>query len=373
MAGWRIDRVSVGVAAVVTALAVGMIAPTAAEASSSRSGNQGSSSQSSSAKHKHKRTDSPARATQKARPGAASSAGKPGTAQAPKPKAKSKKDKPPDRGPNKFSPQRRSPAGQSSPGSATGSSRPKAKVGADRPADRGPNKVTPQPRTDATPAQGSPNRAGAGGSAPPRLEPLAPRKPKKRTTTSFHDLANRYRIVNGQPVDPTRTPVSPLDGNGADDDGNGLVDDESPFAPPVVSPVPTPGGGPLGGLFSFIGKLLKPGVKLGPGVRTIQPPRLLLSRTQIERKFKHAKDFGVTDARGKAGYEKLEQAVKSHMDDPATLHISGTYRGQPAVLNYNPGTNRVVVQKPNGEFVSGWSPSQAQSQHILEQGKLGGG
>jgi hypothetical protein len=223
------------------------------------------------------------------------------------------------------------------------------------------------------PPQGAPDRAGVGGSATPRLEVSVPRKPKKRTRTGFHDLANRYRVVDGQPVDPTRTPVSPLDDQGVDDDGNGIVDDESPFDPPVLSPVPAPGGGPLGGLFSILGKLLKPGVKLGQGVRTVPAQRLVVSRAQVESKYKHAGDFGVHEPRGKVGFEKFEQAVRNHVDDPATMHIGGTYRGQPAILNYNPSTNRVVVQKPSGEFVSGWHPSPAQVQNILERGKLGGG
>jgi hypothetical protein len=100
---------------------------------------------------------------------------------------------------------------------------------------------------------------------------------------------------------------------------------------------------------------------------------LTTSRAQIESKYKHAADFGVTEPRGKAGFEAFENAVKQHVDDPATMHINGTYRGEPAILNYNSNNGLVVVQSPTGEFISGWRVSPAQATNILNQGKLGGG
>ncbi|MGH3913633.1 MAG: colicin D domain-containing protein [Pseudonocardiaceae bacterium] len=119
------------------------------------------------------------------------------------------------------------------------------------------------------------------------------------------------------------------------------------------------------------GKQNKP--KLGKGVKEVPKKPLTTSREQIEAKYKHAKDFGINEPRGKVGFDKLEQAVKNHVDDSATMHIGGTYRGQPAILNYNPNTGLVVVQKSTGEFVSGWRPSPAQIKNMLENGKLGGG
>lgn len=112
---------------------------------------------------------------------------------------------------------------------------------------------------------------------------------------------------------------------------------------------------------------------VGPGVKTIDGKPLITDRKQIEAKYKHAQDFGVTDPRGKDGFANFEGAVKKHVEDPETLHIDGTYRGNPAILNYNPKTGLVVVQSPTGEFVSGWKLSQAQADNVLHQGKLGGG
>jgi hypothetical protein len=115
------------------------------------------------------------------------------------------------------------------------------------------------------------------------------------------------------------------------------------------------------------------GPQLGPGVKLAAETPLTTTPSQIEAKFKHAQDFGVTEPRGRAGFDALEKALSEQVNDPGTMHIAGTYRGNPAILNYNPSTGTVVVQSPTGEFISGWRVSQAQAANILNQGKLGGG
>ena len=115
------------------------------------------------------------------------------------------------------------------------------------------------------------------------------------------------------------------------------------------------------------------GSQVGPGVILAEQTPLTTTRPQIEAKFKHAQDFGITEPRGQAGFDAFAKAVSEQVIDPATLHIAGTYRGSPAILNFNPSTGTVVVQNPAGEFISGWRASQAQATNILNQGKLGGG
>jgi hypothetical protein len=113
------------------------------------------------------------------------------------------------------------------------------------------------------------------------------------------------------------------------------------------------------------------GPQLGPGVKTAKETPLSTTRSQIEKKFdKHAEDFRVTEPRGKSGFDEFEQAVRSQVDDPATLHINGTYRGDPAIINYNPNTGLAVIQKPSGEFVSGWRLSPEQAVNVLQRGSL---
>jgi hypothetical protein len=75
-----------------------------------------------------------------------------------------------------------------------------------------------------------------------------------------------------------------------------------------------------------MGRKGKPkGPQLGPGVKTVEETPLTGTRSQIEKKFdKHAEDFGITESRGRAGFDEFEQVVRSQIQDPATLHINGT-------------------------------------------------
>jgi hypothetical protein len=108
-------------------------------------------------------------------------------------------------------------------------------------------------------------------------------------------------------------------------------------------------------------------------VKTISKVPLQTDRGQIERKFYHAGDFGVTDPRGSAGFDNFARAVTQEVDDPGTIHIQGTYRGDPAILNYNPSSGLCVIQSPDGKFISGWNLSFQQAASVETTGKLGGG
>jgi hypothetical protein len=92
---------------------------------------------------------------------------------------------------------------------------------------------------------------------------------------------------------------------------------------------------------------------------------------QIEEKFSQkAPQFGVNDPRGRAGFDKFDKALKDFVHNPSTLHIVGTYRGQPVILNVNPDSSLVVIQDTDGEFISGWKLTSDQLTNILERGKL---
>ncbi|MDP9904517.1 colicin D domain-containing protein [Arthrobacter bambusae] len=118
----------------------------------------------------------------------------------------------------------------------------------------------------------------------------------------------------------------------------------------------------------------------GIGVRSAEEfpvqlpkPELSISRAALEAKFKHAGDFGVTESRGTAGFDEFGNAIESFVRDSSTTRVLGTYRGNPAILNYNPSTAQVVVQDLGGSFVSGWRMSPAQLQNVINRGSLGGG
>lgn len=222
MAGWQVTgRLKTGVAALAGAVVVSMVAPAVADAAaaerdpSTPSDSSNRAATDVQARQKTVGTPGPANAPaqQSSSPGpSSSSAPSSGFGQAPSSQPTQRKDKPPDRGAHKFSPQQRSSA--NSPGSAS-SSGPASRVGSDKPEDRDPNKVSPQIRAQAptldtkrrdrpntAPAQGIPGRSGATGIPTQPLQPWVPRTPKAKAQTGTHDLAYRYRIVNGRPVDP---------------------------------------------------------------------------------------------------------------------------------------------------------------------------
>jgi hypothetical protein len=65
--------------------------------------------------------------------------------------------------------------------------------------------------------------------------------------------------------------------------------------------------------------------------------------------------------------------VDSFVGDSSTVRVSGTYRGNSAILNYNPTSRLVVVQSPDGAFDSGWQMGPGQLQNVITRGSLGGG
>jgi Colicin D len=109
------------------------------------------------------------------------------------------------------------------------------------------------------------------------------------------------------------------------------------------------------------------------------PPRisevpLQTDRGQLEKKYdQHAKDFGVTDPRGRVGFSNFDATLKEVVADPGTMHIQGTYHGEPAILNYNPQSGLCVVQTPDGKFWTGFKLSGAQASNVVNRGSLGGG
>ncbi|MBI3560326.1 MAG: hypothetical protein HY080_01220 [Gammaproteobacteria bacterium] len=90
----------------------------------------------------------------------------------------------------------------------------------------------------------------------------------------------------------------------------------------------------------------------------------------MQRKFKHADDFGVHGNYNSANASKYRAAIESHTADSNTLVIQGTYRGQDVTHFVNPNTGLNVIRDANGNFLSGWKLNSSQLNHILTSGKL---
>ncbi len=103
------------------------------------------------------------------------------------------------------------------------------------------------------------------------------------------------------------------------------------------------------------------------------PKGATTSTSQLQKKFKHAGDFGVAGNPNKANLEAFDNAIQSHLQSPGTQKIAGTYRGDPVNIHVDPTTGLTVITDPAGNFISGWKLSAQQLWHVLNGGKLGGG
>ncbi|TWJ24391.1 colicin D domain-containing protein [Micromonospora endolithica] len=78
-----------------------------------------------------------------------------------------------------------------------------------------------------------------------------------------------------------------------------------------------------------------------------------------------------------AGFDAFEAALHAFVAAPGTLRVTGTYTrmpDEPVILNHNRTTRQVVIQKTaTGEFVSGWTMSEAQLGYVVRDRRLGGG
>jgi hypothetical protein len=101
-------------------------------------------------------------------------------------------------------------------------------------------------------------------------------------------------------------------------------------------------------------------------------PELRLSRGQVEAKFKHAAEFGVTAGRSRAGFDEFEQALRDFVRTPGSIRVRGTYNGQPAIITVDKESGLMVLQEPDGEFWTCWRLNPQQLMHALRDGKLGG-
>lgn len=97
------------------------------------------------------------------------------------------------------------------------------------------------------------------------------------------------------------------------------------------------------------------------------------TRQQLDKKYKHASDFGVADTRkNRETLAKYRDALEAHLNDKDTVE-KGTYRREKgSKVFFNPNTMNVVVLKENGDFLSGWkiNPDADNGRIYLDTGDL---
>ena len=90
---------------------------------------------------------------------------------------------------------------------------------------------------------------------------------------------------------------------------------------------------------------------------------------QLQRKFKHAPDFGVMGNYNLNNRDLYRKKLIEHMkSNHACL---GTYRGNPVYHYYNPDNNlNVMVNRNNNKFISGWRLNDEQIKNMERNGNI---
>ena len=105
-----------------------------------------------------------------------------------------------------------------------------------------------------------------------------------------------------------------------------------------------------------------------PGVFDKVKDAFRASDSQLQSKFKHADEFGVGGDWNGTTREQYRQALNRYVQNAET--IVGTYRGDRAYHHYDPNTGLNVIQKPDGDFVSGWRLNPDQTANVENRGSL---
>ncbi|AMK33657.1 colicin/pyosin nuclease family protein [Pseudomonas putida] len=99
----------------------------------------------------------------------------------------------------------------------------------------------------------------------------------------------------------------------------------------------------------------------------------IFTRKQLDKKYKHAKSFGVADTKKNSEtLAEFRDAVQAHLKDSGTIE-KGTYLyAEGSKVYFNSTTKNVVVLDSAGNFLSGWKlvPGTPQYDNYISTGKL---
>ena len=93
---------------------------------------------------------------------------------------------------------------------------------------------------------------------------------------------------------------------------------------------------------------------------------LNIATKKLQKKFKHAIDFGIEGNYNPSKAKLFGEAITNHIDDAATAAYQSTYRGQDVFVHMKDGLG--VLTDTSGEFISGWKFTQEQIEFHLKNG-----
>jgi uncharacterized protein YukE len=94
---------------------------------------------------------------------------------------------------------------------------------------------------------------------------------------------------------------------------------------------------------------------------------------QLESHYKHAPSFGLSRRFSPSNARLFDVAMRDFVFRPETVRISGTWRGDAAVIYADYDANIAVVTRPNGDFWTVLVPGARKRWHLWYEYRLGGG
>jgi RHS repeat-associated protein len=99
---------------------------------------------------------------------------------------------------------------------------------------------------------------------------------------------------------------------------------------------------------------------------SIPTPQMNFPSQQLQKKFKHAEDFGVKGNYNSKTAQEFQKSIENHISDPGTTVINGTFRGH----YYNAQTGLNVMKDKAGNFLSGFKLNAQQAMNVTTRGSL---
>jgi hypothetical protein len=100
------------------------------------------------------------------------------------------------------------------------------------------------------------------------------------------------------------------------------------------------------------------------------PRTLVAAERQLQMKFKHAGDFGVTGNYNRASAQQFREALQRHVSNPEVRQIVGQCRKNDAIHYLDPRSGLNVVTDRAGNFITGWRLEGVQLRDVSTRGWL---
>ncbi|MEP7290478.1 MAG: colicin D domain-containing protein [Chloroflexota bacterium] len=100
------------------------------------------------------------------------------------------------------------------------------------------------------------------------------------------------------------------------------------------------------------------------------PRSITFTERQLQKKFKHASDLGISDSYSKESAKAFADALNDHVADLDVQQIVGTFRRRAVIHYFKEATSIDVLTEADGTWISVWKLNDKQRKNLVERGSL---